>query len=145
MSKGRGEIPGLLFLCLPRIATTLANAHCLVDGLDLLLLWHKNSKNQRRDGEEEPLDGNPPPTDEQPPENSVVLILQLGFCNHLNIHIIASAFGTYHFSFSFPLLAGFILNPEKWKFNNKPWKSAYCTNFKRLGCRFSLVPFSAML
>jgi hypothetical protein len=115
---GRNPRPFSCFIgsCLPRIATTLANAHCLVDGLDLLLLRHKNSKNQRRDGEEEPLDGNPPPTDEQPPENSVVLILQLGFCNHLNIHIIASAFRTYHFAFSFPfqsirLKDGYILMP----------------------------------
>jgi hypothetical protein len=85
----------------------------------------------------------------------MMFCFQFGFRDHLNIHVFASTFRTYHLFFllskfktakwNHRLKDGSILNPEKWEFNKKPWKSAYCTNCPRLACRFSLVPFCAMV
>ena len=101
--RAGGIIPWPLFLfmrlfCFPGFAAILANAHAFVNGFQLLPLGGKNLDNQRRNGQEDPLDGKPPPTDEKPPKDAAVFGLQFGFRYHLDIYIGAAALGTSHFN-----------------------------------------------
>lgn len=81
------------------VAAALADTHGAVFNLCFVFLGCKNFDDQRRDSEDEPFDGPPPKTDKQPPENTMMFDLQVGFRDHLNRDIFASALGTSHFLF----------------------------------------------
>ena len=81
------------------VAAALANTHGAVLDLCFVFFWRKDFDDQRRDGEKEPFDWPPPPADKQPPENTVMFDFQVGFRDHLNRDIFASALGTSHFLF----------------------------------------------
>jgi len=82
------------------MTTVLTDTHAFVCSLQFLPFGGKNLDNQCRDSQENPLDGEPPPTNEDPPEDAAVFVFQLGFSDHLDIHIGAAALRTCHFSFS---------------------------------------------
>ena len=90
--KGRGMFPSLLDF--PVIAAILADTYGFRDVHSLLLPVPEDLEDQRRNGQEDPLDGDPPPTHEDPPENAVMLILQLYLVYDLDIHILTAAFRT---------------------------------------------------
>jgi len=103
------------------MTAVLANAHAFVCGFQLLSFGGKNLDNQCRNGQEKPLDGDPPPTNENPPKEAMMFVFQLGFSDHLNIHIGAATFWTSHFCFlpsnSFALWVKPILFPFQSKIN----------------------------
>jgi len=103
------------------MTAVLTDTHAFVNSLQLLPLRGKNLDNKCRDGQEDPLDGDPPPTNKNPPEEAAVFGLQLGFSDHLNIHIGAATFWTSHFCFlpsnSFALWVKPILFPFQSKIN----------------------------
>ena len=61
-----------------------------------LPLRNKDFHNQRRDGQENPLDEQPPPANENPPEESVMLVFKLGFRYSLNVYIRGTTLGANH-------------------------------------------------
>lgn len=81
------------------VPAILADAHRTVLNLCFVIFGCEDFDDQRGDGENEPLDGPPPPADKQPPENTVMFDFQIGFRDHLNRDIFASALGTSHFLF----------------------------------------------
>ena len=92
---------GFICVCLlypPTVPAFLAQAHGLYVVDDPLLFMPEDLEQQRRHREEDPFDRDPPPAHEEPPEDAVVGILQLGFVDHLNVDIFASAFRADHFA-----------------------------------------------
>ena len=81
------------------VPAILADAHGTVLNFCPVIFGCEDFDDQRRDGENEPLDGPPPPADKQPPENTVMFDFQVGFRDHLDRDIFASALGTSHFLF----------------------------------------------
>lgn len=99
------------------MSAILADTHAFVCGFQFLPLGGKNLDNQCRNEQADPLDRKPPPTNADPPNDAVVLVLQLGFSYHLDIHIVAAALGTSHFTIPLPHFSFYIMNWTSQKIN----------------------------